>query len=125
MAMLQRLPRTTAELVPPTRIPRVHFQHIQGGIQHDPLISQEAINFLTECVWAKSPNIFTLATFLPKSTPTCFEFKQVAMPMVHPTTGKTSSSYKRLMHDPAASETWQTAFGKDFGGMAQGNNKTG
>jgi hypothetical protein len=22
-------------------------------------------------------------------------------------------------------ETWQTAFGKDFGGMCQGNNKTG
>ncbi len=29
------------------------------------------------------------------------------------------------MHDPATAETWQTAFGKDFGGMAQGNNKTG
>jgi hypothetical protein len=29
------------------------------------------------------------------------------------------------MHDPATSEVWQTAFGKDFGGMAQGNNKTG
>jgi hypothetical protein len=29
------------------------------------------------------------------------------------------------MHDPATSEIWQTAFGKDFWGMAQGNNKTG
>ncbi len=29
------------------------------------------------------------------------------------------------MHDPATMEIWQTAFGKDFGGMAQGNNKTG
>ncbi len=29
------------------------------------------------------------------------------------------------MHDPATAETWQTAFGKDFGGMAQGDSKTG
>jgi hypothetical protein len=46
-------------------------------------------------------------------------------PMVHPTTGETISSYKRLMHDPDTLEVWQTAFGKDFGGMAQGDNKTG
>jgi hypothetical protein len=29
------------------------------------------------------------------------------------------------MHNPATSKMWQTAFGKDFGGMVQGNNKTG
>ncbi len=29
------------------------------------------------------------------------------------------------MNDPAVAETWQTAFGKDFGGMLQGDNKTG
>jgi hypothetical protein len=40
-------------------------------------------------------------------------------------TGETISSYKKLMNDPATSETWQTAFGKDFGGLAQGNHKTG
>jgi hypothetical protein len=45
--------------------------------------------------------------------------------MVHPIAGKTISSYKKLMHDPAIAETWQTAFEKDFGGMAQGDNKTG
>jgi hypothetical protein len=28
------------------------------------------------------------------------------------------------MNDPATAEKWQTAFGKDFGGMAQGDNKT-
>lgn len=46
------------------------------------------------------------------------------MPMVHLTTGETISIYKRLMHDPATVEVWQPVFGKDFGGMAQGNNKT-
>ncbi len=29
------------------------------------------------------------------------------------------------MNDPATAEVWQTAFGKEFGGMAQGDNKTG
>ena len=45
--------------------------------------------------------------------------------MVHPITGETISSYKKLMHDPATAETWQTAFGKDFGGMTQGDDKMG
>jgi hypothetical protein len=52
-------------------------------------------------------------------------FEHFANPMVHPVTRKTILSYKKLMHDPAAAEVWQTAFGKDFGGMAQGDNKTG
>jgi hypothetical protein len=69
--------------------------------------------------------MFTPTKLRPKSTPTCFDFQQVAMPMVHPTTGKTINSHKRLMHYPATSKTWQTAFGKDFGGMVQGNHKTG
>jgi hypothetical protein len=30
-----------------------------------------------------------------------------------------------MMHDPATMEIWQTAFGKDFGSMVQGGNKTG
>ncbi len=29
------------------------------------------------------------------------------------------------MNNPATTEVWQTAFGKDLGGMAQGVNKTG
>jgi hypothetical protein len=41
-------------------------------------------------------------------------FEHFACPMVHPVTGKTISSYKKLMHDPATAKTWQTAFGKDF-----------
>jgi hypothetical protein len=47
------------------------------------------------------------------------------MPMIHPTTGEMITSYKKLMHDPATMEIWQTAFGKVFGSMAQGNNKMG
>jgi hypothetical protein len=50
---------------------------------------------------------------------------QVTMSMVHPTTGKTISSYKCLMHDAATAERWQTASSKDFGGMVQDDTKTG
>jgi hypothetical protein len=76
-------------------------------------------------VWAKSPNIFTPDKLRPKNLPTNFDYKQLVTPMVHLTTGETISSYKKLMHDPATTEIWQTAFGKDFGSMAQGDNKTG
>ncbi len=46
-----------------------------------------------------------------------------AMPMVHPVTDETITSYKKLMKDPITQETWMMAFGKDFGGMSQGDNE--
>ena len=52
-------------------------------------------------------------------------FEHYANPMVHPITGVTISSYKKLMNDPTTAEVWLTAFGKDFGGMCQGDSKTG
>jgi hypothetical protein len=91
-----------------------------GGIRHALMISQEAINFLTECVWSKSQDIFTPSKLQSKSTPSCLNFEQVAMPMVHPTTGKTIRSYKQLMNDPATAETWLTAFGERFWGNGAG-----
>jgi hypothetical protein len=44
--------------------------------------------------------------------------------MIHPITGESISSYKCLMNNPVTVDTWMTAFGKDFGGMSQGKNKT-
>jgi hypothetical protein len=52
-------------------------------------------------------------------------FEHYTNPMVHPVTGEIISSYKKMTNDPVTAEVWQTAFGKDFGGMAQGDNKTG
>jgi hypothetical protein len=107
----------------PWHAPKVRLVQIPGGLQQSNLVSQEAINFLTNCIWAKAPDIYTPNKLKPKHQG--LDLEQVAMPMVHPTTGETISSYKKLMHNPATSEIWQTAFGKDFRGMAQGNNKTG
>jgi hypothetical protein len=87
------------------------------------MISQEAITFLIECVWAYSPDIITQIKLTLNTAPSCLGFAKVAMPMVHPTC-KTISSYKCLLQDPATADIWQTALGKDFGGMAHSDLKT-
>ncbi len=90
------------------------------------IVTRHAINTLTVLEKTRCQRAFTPIHLLPavvENKPP--QFEHFASPMVHPVTGKTISSYKKLMHDPATAETWQTAFGKDFGGMAQGDKKTG
>ncbi len=67
---------------------------------------------------------FTLSN-LCKYRPPPQDLEHYAMPMIHPVTSKSISSYKCLMNNPGTVETWMTVFGKDFGGMSQGDNKTG
>jgi hypothetical protein len=105
--------------------PNIRLHPVNGGLRHNNIISQEAINFLTNCVWANSLDIYTLTKLMPASAPICLDYKQVAMPMVHPMTGETISSYKRLMPNSTMAEMWQTVFGKDLGGMVQGDLKMG
>jgi hypothetical protein len=109
----------------PKKIPKVRFVPIAGRLRNHNIISQQAINFLTDEVWNNLPQQFTPKYLRPKKIATAANLEHMAMPMIHPTTGETISSYKKLMNDPATMEIWQTAFGKDFGGMAQGDNKTG
>jgi hypothetical protein len=104
-------------------VPKVWHVLIPGGLQQSNFVSQEAIHFLTNCVWAKVPDIYAPNKLKPKHQG--LDLEQVAMPMVHPTTSETISSYNKLMCDPATCEIWQMAFGKDFWGMAQGDDKTG
>jgi hypothetical protein len=90
------------------------------------IVSRQVINVLTVHKEANANTKFTprcLMKHAKKGLPVMFE--HFASPMVHPITGITISSYKKLMNDPATAEVWQTAFGKEFGGMAQGDNKTG
>jgi len=98
-----------------------------GGTQASArLISQQALNAVTMREALTPPTAFTPRKFVPAAYENNVpHFVHFASPMVHPTTGETISSYKRLMNDPETVEVWQTAFGKDFGGMAQGDNKTG
>ena len=86
------------------------------------IVTQQAINVLTIKEQATSERIFSprcLEQHLPTTGPT--NLKHYANPMVHPVTGETITSYKKTMKDPATAEIWQTAVGKEFGGMAQGD----
>ena len=102
LAITQEAPRCPNPINPPPtvaprrspHIPKVTFAAIPGGVRAHKLISQEAINFLTNCIWSHSPDIFTPNKLKPTHAPSCLDYKQVAMPMVHPTTGETISSYK-------------------------------
>jgi hypothetical protein len=128
---VRRSPRlgTTAQCIQATKltkkIPKVLFVPIAGRLRNHNIISQQAMNFLTDKVWNNSPQHFTPKNLRPKEAATAANLEHLAIPMIHPTTGETISSYKKLMNNPATMEIWQTAFGKDFGGMTQGDNKTG
>ncbi len=101
------------------------FIPIPRGAQQR-IVTRQAINVLTIQEEAEANDKFTLRCLMKhakKGVPMMFE--HLASPMVHPINGKTISSYKKLMNDPATAKVWQTAFGKEFGGMAQGDNKTG
>jgi hypothetical protein len=72
------------------------------------------------------PISFTPRKLNPATYDTCSTiYAHFALPMIYSTIDKIISSNKRLMNDPAIAEVWQTAFGKDFGGIAQGDLKTG
>jgi hypothetical protein len=110
----------TGNLTPPTTA-----QSLPTRARHR-IVTQQAINALTI-----QEQVSMDTTFIPnalrkhhvqQAAPT---LEHYANPMVHPITGKTISSYKKLMKDPAIAEVWQTAFEKEFRGMAQGDNKTG
>ena len=90
------------------------------------LVSQKAINVLTIHETATYEPIFTPRALIEHAIlPVVHKLEHYANSMVHPVTGETISSYKKMMNDSVTAEVWQTAFGKDFGGMAQGDNKTG
>ncbi len=114
---------TVPTRVQPCRGPCSTCTAIPSGAQQQ-TVTRHTINVFTLCKQASFNTIHT-PRVLMKHAKMPVDIEHYANPMVHPVTGRTISSYKKLMHDPATAEVWQTAFGKDFGGMAQGCNKTG
>jgi hypothetical protein len=106
-----KMPRRSNRLT----LPRLHNRHLISQKAIAQLLVMEQTNDMTHYTPSKLRNY----RFPPQ------DFEHYAMPMIHPVTGKIISRYKRLMNDPATAEIWMTAFGKDFGGMSQGDNKTG
>ena len=114
---------TTPTRVQPQRGPRVTCSTIPSGAQQH-IVTRHAIKVLT-IQEASSLSILNTPRVLMKHAKMPLNYEHYANPMVHHVMGKTISSYKKLMHNPATAEVWQTALGKDFGGMAQGCAKTG
>ncbi len=123
---LQRSPRLISKM-PAKR--RVTFTPIQGSIAskaQSHIISQQALNAMTMKEALYPPMAFSPShLMMPAVVDKIPNYARYASLMVYPATGETITSYKRLMNNLEAAKIWQTAFGKDFGGMAQGNNKTG
>ena len=63
--------------------------------------------------------------FDPANTGTDADIEHFCAPVVHPVTGETITSYRKLAKDQITRETWTTGFGKEFGNLVQGDKKTG
>ncbi len=129
MAPVRRSPRLRkmAQQTHDTRLPKPNhkprYAPIATQLHNHNIISQQALHLLAKNVWDNSNPDFTPRNLRPQEQTNATNLEHLAMPMIHPTMGETITSYKKLMHDPATKDIWQTAFGKDFGGMAQGNSK--
>ena len=53
------------------------------------------------------------------------DIERLCTPVVHPTTGETITSYRKLANNEEMRETQTTGVGKEFGNLAQGDNETG
>jgi hypothetical protein len=104
----------------PQRSNRLTLPHLRTTC----LINQEAIAQLLVKEQTNNMTHYTPSK-LRNYGPPPQDFEHYAMPVIHPVTGKIISSCKCLMNDPATMEVWMMAFGKDFKGMSQGDNKTG
>ncbi len=117
-------PRRSKRNAIPAKLPQMYRAIPRGAQQR--LVTQQAINVLTIQEEVSLDTMYTPQAMINEEAqvlPTMFE--HFASPMLHPMMGETISSYKKLMNNPAMAEIWQTAFSKDFGGMAQGDNKMG
>lgn len=90
------------------------------------LISNAAINAITAKVYYSEDSTWVPTTLqrLPVSDPLP-DLQQFAAPVVHPVTGETITSYKKLMNDSVLGETWRRGLGKEFGNLCQGDDLTG
>ena len=80
--------------------------HTEGNVQvqNARMIIQEAINNLLMDDLYHDLNCFTPDNLRPMAT-TDIDFEHLTMPMVHPVTGETTCSYKKLKNYQATVET--------------------
>jgi hypothetical protein len=96
---------------------------------HSPnIIAVHAINHLTHQVYSDPSPIWLSNSFIssspadPQST-FDIDIEHFCNGVQHPVTGETITKYQKLINIPQMREVWTTAFGKEFGNLAQGDNK--
>jgi hypothetical protein len=92
----------------PRLTPLAHGRHTRLNASPH-IISQEALSAIAQDTYAHT---------------TAINIDHFCAPVVHPITGETIMKYQKLAKDPIMSEVWTTAFGKEFGTLAQGDDKT-
>ena len=90
----------------------------------------QAINHLTQQVYSDTNQLWVPTIFLsssPAEHQSTFDIdiEHFCNGVQHPVTGETITKYKKLINIPQMREVWTTAFGKEFGNLAQGDDKTG
>eukprot|EP00804_Cyclotella_cryptica_P023697 CCRYP_019320-RA/>CCRYP_019320-RA protein AED:0.37 eAED:0.35 QI:0/0/0/1/1/1/6/0/1607 len=91
---------------------------------------QRAVNLLTHNVYKDPqhtwvPNSFISSSPLEDTSPYDVDVEHFCAGVQHPVTKETITNYKTLIKLPGMHDIWTTAFGKEFGNLAQGDLKTG
>eukprot|EP00978_Attheya_sp_CCMP212_P042176 scaffold252677_cov57-Attheya_sp.AAC.2 len=104
----------------------------KGSTTKTNVITQEAFQAIVLATISPPSNNFPFTHCNQRSTTKPDEeyhhspgLEHFCAPVIHPTSGDIITSYKKLARDPELKEVWQTSFGKEWGGLAQGDNKTG
>ena len=91
---------------------------------HSPnIIAFQAVNHVTNRVYNDNNVVWHPRGFLTLSPSKLAiganaDINHMCAGMVHPTTGETITSYKKLIACPLLWDVWTTAFGKEFGNLA-------
>eukprot|EP00956_Cyclotella_meneghiniana_P014140 scaffold21040_cov41-Cyclotella_meneghiniana.AAC.5 len=98
---------------------------------HSPnLIAFSAVHKLTQQVYADPDGTWVHRSFISSSpleqaAPYDADIEHFCAGVQHPVTGEFITKYRKLIKIPEMRDVWTTAFGKEFGNLAQGDNKTG
>ena len=97
-------------------------------LHHPNIITQAGVDAITANVYYNDDKY----AWIPRKYIQCekekgadHDIENFCAPVVHPDTGETITSYKKLINDLRMSKTWMTGFGKEFGNLAKGDNEIG
>ena len=104
---------------------------LRVSMAYSHIISQEAVNLLTARSYAEDPTTWIPANFItscPSSSTSNvnahdIDIEHFCSPVIHPVTGESITNYKKLARDPLLRKTWTTGLGKEFGNLAQGEQR--